>query len=114
MSRYRVRLIAMAKPIHDLKLKVMIVFGKIVCWLGVAAWLGFLGLQLHYADTRPTQEQPDQGRLFSLNSHGKVVYLTLHELTEWYHLGEAAVVLIACAAVLGFAAKRRQRRPQQT
>jgi hypothetical protein len=103
----------MTKPIHDLKLKTMIVFVKVVGWLGVTAWLGFIGLSLYYADTRPTQQLPDQGRLYSLDSHGKVVYLTLHELRLWHHFGEAAVILIACAAVLGFAAKRRQRRLQK-
>jgi hypothetical protein len=104
----------MTKPIRDLKLKVMVVFVRVVGWLGVLAWLGFLGLQLHYSDTRPTQEQANQGRLFPFDTHGHVVYLTRHELSVWHQLGGAAVVLVACATVLGFVAKRRQRRLRRT
>jgi hypothetical protein len=70
----------MAEPIRDRSLRMMIVFVKVVGWLGVIAWVGFTGLWLWYSDTRPTVELPAQGRIYSFDTHGHIVYLTRHEL----------------------------------
>ncbi len=104
----------MAKPIRDLKLRTMIVFVKVVGWLGVMAWVGFIGLSVHYNYTRPTSPQPSQERIYSLNEHGHIAYLTHSEQQNLNLLFWSAVVLIAAAFVVGTIAKRRQRRLQQT
>jgi hypothetical protein len=77
-------------------------FVKVVGNLAAMAWFTFLGVSLQYAYTRPTSEQPSLGRLYPLNIHGHVAYLTHHEILNLYILGGtgAALVLIAIAVAL--------------
>jgi hypothetical protein len=54
----------------------------IIIFLGVAILmcLGFgVYLNYHYAYTRPEKPQPEIGRIYPLNVHGTIVYLTKHE-----------------------------------
>ena len=51
-------------------------------------WLSYADLWDHYAHTRPRLAQPDQGRVYALNTHGLIVYLTKDEqcrldLLQW-------------------------------
>lgn len=104
----------MAESVRDSILTMMIAFGRVVVSLAVMAWIGFLGLWLRYSDTRPTLELPAQGRLYPLNTHGHIVYLTRHELQIWRLLGVGAVVLVVVAGAIQFMAKKRQRRQERS
>ena len=45
----------------------------------LVACLSYGYLWYQYAYTRPTFAQPDQGRIYALNTHGFIVYLTKDE-----------------------------------
>jgi hypothetical protein len=68
---------------------------KVPTALGIFAlllWYGSIFLSLEYDATRPTSLQPFEGRVFSQNNHGHVVYLTAEEnlridLLDWAALG---------------------------
>lgn len=61
-------------------------------------------LNEHYAYTRPEHPQPEIGRIYSLDVHGTVVYLTKREDSQlqwlWYSLG--ALLLIAAVYTYRF------------
>ena len=42
-------------------------------------WLWFLILHGEYTLNRPTEPVPEEGRIYSLNNHGSVTYLTYAE-----------------------------------
>jgi hypothetical protein len=84
-------------------------FARVVVSLGAAAWFGYLGLQLQYDFTRPTSMQSGLGRLYTLETHGHIVYLTHSEVVRLHALGETAVGLALVGIVLGLVAKRRER-----
>jgi hypothetical protein len=88
-------------------------FVKVVATLGGFAWFGFLSLWMEYAYTRPTSRQPALGRLYALETHGHVVYLTHNEVTFFHGLGEIGMGLLLVATVVGLVAKRRSSRRDQ-
>jgi hypothetical protein len=75
---------------------------KVLAPMALAVWLGFIYLFLQYDATRPTVRQPEQGRVYTLNNHGHVVYLTGHEQENLDHLEWLAFVLFAIAFLIGF------------
>jgi hypothetical protein len=85
--------------------KFAIGFGKVVVRLGAAAWFGFLCLWMQFAVTRPSSSSPD--RLYALNTHGSVAYLTHKEEMLLYCLGTVAVGLIVIGAITGVALRQR-------
>ena len=87
-------------------LKAIIYFGKTIVALGVLAWFSFLGLQLQYYSTRPLSEQASAGRPYALNTHGRLVYLTRHEMWNLHALEGAAIVLLLVALAAGLIAKK--------
>ena len=93
----------------DHSLKILTRFGRVVASLAAVAWFGYLGLQLQYAFTRPTSMQPGLGRLYALETHGSVVYLTHNEVFLLHTLGETAGGLVVAVIVLGLIIKRRER-----
>jgi hypothetical protein len=52
---------------------------RISTWLFVPSLLATTLVRYHYADTRPKKPQPEVGRVYAINTHGSVVYLTLAE-----------------------------------
>jgi hypothetical protein len=61
-----------------------LVIAKWFAWGGMAVWFFAAGLGLHLDASRPTRPDPAIGRIYELNNHGHVVYLTLREqLTLW-------------------------------
>jgi len=50
-----------------------------VAIIGVSLALSSAELWMHYAYTRPTIPNSGIGRIYSLNTHGSVVYLNSHE-----------------------------------
>ena len=56
-------------------------------WLtrgGIAVWFLALPLAMYLDGTRPTTADPLLGRIYELNNHGHVVYLTLREKTLFF------------------------------
>jgi hypothetical protein len=52
-----------------------------------------------YAYTRPRVSQPDQGRVYALNTHGLIVYLTKEEQFRLSLLQGAVVISGVCFAL---------------
>jgi hypothetical protein len=69
-------------------------------------WAYFYYLSNHYDDTRPTVADEVSGRVFPLNSHGHVVYLTM---TEEYLIRFLVLAAVGCF-ISGFVIDRRFRR----
>lgn len=58
--------------------------------------LSHLYLWYQYAHTRPKLAQPDQGRVYALNTHGLIVYLTKEEQFRLDLLMWTAITLGVC------------------
>ncbi len=82
---------------------------KILGWLSLVIWLSFIYLFLQYDATRPTVPQPAEGRVYSSNNHGHVVYLTEREEDYLHCLMGVAIGLFVVAALGDYF----QRQPQQ-
>jgi hypothetical protein len=67
---------------------IVMVFSCIFLW-------GYL--ENHYAYTRPEKPQPELGRVYRLNVHGTIVFLTKQENSQlqWLFYGGAFFVIIA-------------------
>jgi hypothetical protein len=57
-------------------------------------------LWYQYAYTRPRSPQPLQGRVYGLNTHGVVVYLTKGEQYNLYLAGGIALIFGLCFAFI--------------
>jgi hypothetical protein len=88
----------------------MTLFVKVMSRVGVLAWFSFLCLHLYYGFSRPTAQQPDAGRLYRLDTHGRVAYLTLPEINNLHHLRDAAFGLVLVACTVALVIKLRERR----
>jgi hypothetical protein len=65
--------------------------------------LASVGISYHYAEHRTTVRQPEVGRIYPLNTHGWIVYLTKEEQDRLTALQTAAFVtglLCVCLGVL--------------
>lgn len=80
-------------------------FVKIMVRLGAAIYFGFWCLWLQFASTRPSTSSPD--RVYALNTHGSVAYLSHNEEMLLYGLEALAAVLFAMGAITGLALKQR-------
>ena len=93
----------------DNSARMVTLFAKIIIRVGVLAWFSFLGLYLYYGFSRPTSEQPESGRLYVLNTHGHVAYLTRQEITNLHLLQGVGVGLFLVAGAMALIIKLRQR-----
>jgi hypothetical protein len=64
----------------------------------------FFWLTHHYQRLCPTQLDQDSGKIYPLNEHGRVVYLTLAE----HHKIQAATLVFAVVWICGFAIGLRE------
>jgi hypothetical protein len=66
-------------------MKVMRKLGYLCITIGAAAWLGFLGLYMQFADSRPHRPQPAESRTIAVNNHGTVGFINNSEgqLLAW-------------------------------
>ena len=74
--------------------------------LSLGFWTASFILWYHYAFTRPAVRQPGAGRVYPLDTHGTVVYLTSHEHFLLYSLMVVGVVCFFLTA--GFYAVGRR------
>ena len=91
----------------------LIYFLRAVGMFIIVCWISFLCLSLQYGFTRPTSKQPGQGRLYALNIHGRVAYLTHHEILNLYVLGGTSVALLIVVTPIALIIKRRGRTGNQ-
>jgi hypothetical protein len=78
--------------------------------LGVAAlasWLGFIALTLQYDASRPNVEQPKQGRIYPLNNHSHVVFITALEKFWLNALVGLGGLLLVSGVTLDFIQRKR-------
>jgi hypothetical protein len=52
---------------------------RVLVYLSLVVWFGFIGLFEHYNYTRPTISNRSEGRVHGQNNHGHVAYLTSQE-----------------------------------
>jgi hypothetical protein len=87
-----------------------VLLAKILIRVGVFAWFGFLALYTYYGFSRPVSKQTDSGRLYVLDTHGHVAYLTLAEVHNLHHLRDAATGLVVAAVTMALVIKIGERR----
>jgi hypothetical protein len=78
-------------------------------WLGILSlliWCASFYLWYQYAFTRPTVAQPSIGRIYGLNTHGSVVYLTSAERLRLFGLQAIAAALMIVALLVQFKGRR--------
>jgi hypothetical protein len=100
-SPEKIRIAAVAKDPPKFAIR----FAKIVGRSGAAVWFGFLCLWMQFASTRPSSSSAD--RLYALNTHGSVAYLTYKEEMLLYGVGAIAVGLIIIGAITALAVRQR-------
>lgn len=66
-------------------------------------WLAFFYSTHYYQNTRPTVSDEQSGRIYSLNEHGHIVYLTLGEQCGLFSL---VFVAVGCF-ISGYLIERR-------
>lgn len=79
--------------------------------VGLSSWIASFILWYHYALTRPAIRQPEGGRVYPLNTHGTVVYLTSREHFLLYSLIVVGVVCFLLTAGFYYYGKRQLPRP---
>ena len=77
--------------------------------LSLGFWTASFILWYHYAFSRPAVRQPEAGRVYGLNTHGTVVYLTSHEHFLLYFLMVAGLVCFFLTAAFYGIGKRHSR-----
>jgi len=75
---------------------------KVFGWTALIVWLSFIYLFLQYDATRPTAPQPAQGRVYSSNNHGHVVYLNTREEDSLNSLQIGAFSFFVIAALINY------------
>jgi len=75
--------------------------------IGSLIWLISMGLWYEYDFTRSRVPLPKDGRIYSFNTHGSIVYLTKEEELRLYGLMTIAAALIIGALIIEFRPKRR-------
>lgn len=80
---------------------------RLSAWLGVAMFLIYAGLQYQFTYTRTTVAQQEFGRVYPLEVHGRIVYLTYSEERTLNVLSWGAGSLLLVAVFLEFVTRRR-------
>ena len=77
--------------------------------MGIGLLLGLMTIYLWYlyADTRPKVSNPSEGRVYSLNTHGNVVYLTLAESARLYGLLIIGGLCMTTGILIGYKVEGR-------
>jgi hypothetical protein len=74
--------------------------------LALVGWGLYIGLELYWAQTMPLVPLPELGRIYPLNVHGTIVYLTEQQdlLLKWILV--SSVVLFGIGAFLNLIFKK--------
>jgi len=87
----------------------MMSIAKVLAWMALEIWMGFIYLSLQYDATRPTVREPNEGRIYDLNNHGHIVYLNSKELDNLHYLEGAALAFFVTASVIAHYSARPKR-----
>jgi hypothetical protein len=73
------------------------IIGRCVAILALTLWLCFCGLYVYMDFSRPRKVDVAAGRIYALNSHGSIAYLTREEHTFLYSFEYVAIGLFVVA-----------------
>ena len=90
-------------------MRTAIAFAKVFMRIGFGAWVSYLCLWLYYGFSRPTVAQPEGDRLYALDTHGHVAYLTYREIGNLHLLLETSGGPIGISVAIAILAKFRER-----
>jgi hypothetical protein len=82
------------------------VLEAVSCGVAVVLFLAFVTVWYQYAETRPRVAEPSIGRIYSLDTHGVVVYLTQLEQSRLYALAWGAGLCFLLGAIIGIFVKK--------
>jgi hypothetical protein len=85
------------------------IVGRALMWLGVVLFLGSGMLWYQYADTEPKQPRPSVGKVYALDTHGNIVYITHVEQMRLHVLAGAAAVSFVIGVFMAVPIKRSWR-----
>ncbi len=76
-------------------------------WLCLLFWFSFCGLYIWFDFNRPHTADASIGRIYSINNHGSIAYLTLGEVTLLYGLAGVSLILALGLFCIDAATRRR-------
>ena len=76
------------------------VVGRCAAGLAAISWISFIELYIYFGYTRPRKIDVAAGRIYSLNNHGSIAYLTRAEHFFLYALACLAGAFVVVAIVL--------------
>jgi hypothetical protein len=82
---------------------------KAIACASLCTWFSSVFVWLYFDANRSRVARPESGRIFPLNTHGSVVYLTAGEHHFLYGLMSAAVFLFLIAVLLDFMRRKDSR-----
>jgi hypothetical protein len=80
---------------------------RLLAVAALASWLGFVALLLQYDASRPTVDDPNEGRIYALNNHSHVVFITAVEKFWLNALVGLGGVFFVSAVTLNFIQRKR-------
>jgi|HubBroStandDraft_1064217.scaffolds.fasta_scaffold2100082_1 hypothetical protein len=83
----------------QLSLKALATVGRSAAVLALIFWISFIEIFIYLAHTRPRSIDVATGRVYSINNHGSIVFLTRAENIFLYAFACVAGALIVVAAV---------------
>lgn len=82
---------------------------KAIAYASLCTWFSSIFIWLYFDANRSKVARPESGRIFPLDTHGSVVYLTVGEHYFLYGLMGAAAFLFLIAALLDFMKRKDSR-----
>jgi hypothetical protein len=76
--------------------------------LALLCWFSFGGLYVWYDFNRPHVPDASVGRVYSINNHGSIAYLTLREAVVLYGLAGVSAALLLVGVGIEAATRRRR------
>jgi hypothetical protein len=86
--------------------KTTAIIGRCVAVLALTSWICFWGLYNYMASSRPHLIDVAAGRIYALNNHGSIGYLTRGEHTFLYSFEYLAIGLLVVGAFLQYRIRR--------
>lgn len=74
--------------------------------LALCFWFSSFIVWMYFDAHRPRMAEPDSGRIYSLNTHGSIVYLTSGEHYFLYGLISSGIALFLITVTFHYLAKR--------
>jgi hypothetical protein len=89
----------------QISLKTKTIVGRCAAALALVSWISFIELFIFLAYSRPHKIDIAAGRIYSLNNHGSIAYLTRSEHAFLYAFAFVAGAFFVVAAILHNATK---------